>query len=101
MIDENSIPERSSGEANSSSNIISMKIAPNTVDQKTTLVTDRDVYRTYFGTIGRLNLALYFGGGLLFAFSLKFTGAPPHTKFKSVLIANHLKMYGSCGGRMI
>lgn len=39
---------------------------------KPTEITDRKVYATYFESIGLLNLVLFFGGGIIFAFSLKF-----------------------------
>lgn len=37
-------------------------------------ITDRRVYATYFESIGILNLVLFIGGGIIFAFCLKFPG---------------------------
>nr|A0A8J9WHR9.1 RecName: Full=ABC-type transporter phomO; AltName: Full=Phomopsin biosynthesis cluster protein O [Diaporthe leptostromiformis]BDA39144.1 ABC transporter [Diaporthe leptostromiformis] len=39
---------------------------------KPTEITDRKVYATYFESIGFLNLVLFIGGGIIFAFCLKF-----------------------------
>lgn len=41
-------------------------------------ITDRNVYATYFGSIGLLNLVLFIGGGIIFAFCFKFPGKSTH-----------------------
>ncbi|KAI0404995.1 putative ATP-binding cassette transporter [Xylaria palmicola] len=35
-------------------------------------IADRQVYRTYFGSIGRVNLAIFFALGVIFAFTIRF-----------------------------
>lgn len=37
-------------------------------------IPDREVYRTYFRSIGSVNVWLFIGGGVVFAFCLKFPG---------------------------
>lgn len=82
---EDQTHETSSEEAAPGTKITDSKVTTKKVDQKATLVTDRDVYRTYFGSMGRFNMAFYFGGGLLFAFCLKFTGKSIHAKTPLIL----------------
>lgn len=47
------------------------------IDSKKDLILDRDLYRTYFQTISRLDLALFFGLGIIFSSSVKFLGVFP------------------------
>ncbi|KAJ2985210.1 hypothetical protein NUW58_g5655 [Xylaria curta] len=39
---------------------------------KPSQITDRQVYRTYFGSIGQTHLAIFFAFGVAFAFTLRF-----------------------------
>ena len=47
------------------------------IDTKKDLILDRDLYRTYFQTMSRPDLILFFGLGVIFAFSVKFLGLFP------------------------
>lgn len=39
------------------------------------MIADRQVYRTYFNSIGRAHLVLFFAFGVAFAFTLRFPGS--------------------------
>ena len=60
----------------STNNINVRQTKPARVDASdaTSRVTDRTVYRTYFGAIGLKNLAIFVLFGLAFAFCIKFPG---------------------------
>ena len=40
------------------------------------MVSDRQVYRTYFGSIGPTHMTLFLVFGVIFAFTLRFPGTP-------------------------
>lgn len=76
--DKDSTPESSSpGAIATEKVVISANVTPKNVELETTQVTDGDVYRTYFGSIGRFNIILYFLGGVVSDFCLKFPGMSP------------------------
>lgn len=75
----------------------SQQVITTKTDLKKDLVLDREVYRTYFGTISRTDLILFFVLGLIFAFSLKFPGVSTYHHF-SPACADCFKMSGSCFG---
>lgn len=42
-------------------------------------ISDREVYRTYFQSIGRTHMIIFIICGILFGFTLKFPGSSPVT----------------------
>lgn len=57
------------------------KSQPQEPKSKRPEITDRNVYATYFGSIGILNLVLFIGGGIIFAFCFKFPGKSNHDPY--------------------
>lgn len=59
-------------------NLHEKKLTPRKPEATPVKISDRQVYRIYFKSIGQMNVLLFIAGGIVFAFCLKFPGLSPH-----------------------